>query len=51
MDIDGLRIAITLVSFIVFIGIVLWAWSKRNKAAFAEAADLPFTDDDSGARS
>ena len=45
MDITDLRIAATLVTFATFIGIVAWAWSKRNRAAFEEAARLPFEQD------
>jgi cytochrome c oxidase cbb3-type subunit 4 len=45
MDINDLRIATTLVSFAVFIGIVRWALSRRNRPAFDEAAMLPFADD------
>ncbi len=26
---------------ILFLGIWVWAWSKHNKAAFAEMAELP----------
>ena len=36
----------TVVVFISFIGIVLWAFSDRNKKRFDEAANLPFADDD-----
>ncbi len=46
MDINALRIAVTLLSFAIFIGILMWAVSRRNAAAFSEAADLPFTDDE-----
>ena len=42
MDINTLRIAATVASFIVFVGIVVWAWSRRNEADFREAANLPF---------
>ena len=42
MDINILRIAATVASFIVFVGIVVWAWSRRNEADFREAANLPF---------
>lgn len=42
MDINTLRSLVTLVSFVTFIGIVLWAWSKRRSADFSEAANLPF---------
>ena len=42
MDVNILRIAVTVVSLIVFVAIVVWAWSRKNKAAFDEAAQLPF---------
>jgi len=32
----------TVLSFVVFIGIVLWAWSGRRKRAFDAAALEPF---------
>ena len=32
----------TVVSFVVFLGIVAWAWSSRRKTDFREAADAPF---------
>ncbi len=51
MDLNVLRIAVTVVSFVVFIGIVVWAWSRRNKAAFDEAAHLPFVDEERGDKS
>lgn len=46
MDVDGLRLATTVVLFIAFLGIVAWAWSKRRERAFDEAARLPFEDND-----
>ena len=45
MDITDVRIGVTLISFVVFIGIVFWAWSRRNQASFNEAAELPFRDE------
>ena len=45
MDINDMRSAVTVVSFLVFVGIVAWAWSKRNKSNFDEAAQLPFKDE------
>ncbi len=45
MDINLLRSIVTVVAFVVFIGIVVWAWSARNKARFDEAARLPFEQD------
>jgi len=32
----------TVVSFATFIGIVFWAYSRKRKAAFDEAANAPF---------
>ena len=40
-----LRIGVTLLSFVLFGLIVRWAWSRRNKAAFDEAQQLPFVDE------
>jgi cytochrome c oxidase cbb3-type subunit IV len=45
MDINDLRSAVTVFSLLVFLGIVGWAWSKRNSAAFDEAAQIPFQDE------
>jgi len=45
MDINDLRSIVTLVSFLIFVGILIWAWSKSNQADFEEAARLPFKDD------
>ena len=32
----------TIVSVVAFVAIVAWAWSKRRKQAFDEAANAPF---------
>ena len=45
MDINALRILTTVVSFIVFIGIVVWVWRNRKSSDFNEAANLPFKED------
>ena len=45
MDINDLRSIVTVVSLLTFLGIVGWAWSRRNKAGFDEAARLPFQDE------
>jgi cytochrome c oxidase cbb3-type subunit IV len=45
MDINALRIAVTIISFIVFVGILIWVWRNRNTSDFKEAADLPFKED------
>lgn len=35
----------TLMLIIVFLGIVVWAYSKRNKETFETMANLPLEDD------
>jgi len=35
----------TVVMLVVFVGIVLWAWSGKRRAAFDEAARVPLEDD------
>ena len=45
MDINTLRSVATVVSFLTFIGIVWWACSKRQRAAFSEAERIPLDDD------
>jgi cytochrome c oxidase cbb3-type subunit 4 len=45
MDLNTLRVAVTVVSFVTFIGIFLWAYSNGPRKGFAEAAQLPFLDD------
>ena len=37
----------TIVVMVLFIGIVLWAWSGKRKQSFDEAANIPFDEDDS----
>jgi len=46
MDVNELRVAVTVLSFAAFIGIFVWAWARRNAAGFAEAAQLPFQDEE-----
>ena len=49
MNIYGiLGSAITVLSFLTFLGIVAWAYSSRRRGAFEEAANAPFAlpDDD-----
>jgi cytochrome c oxidase cbb3-type subunit 4 len=45
MDVNTLRSIVTVLGFITFIGIVMWAWSRRNAAEFEQAARLPFEQD------
>ena len=41
-----MRVTATVISFITFIGIMVWAFSRRNAARFEEAAQLPFEEQD-----
>ena len=45
MDTNTLRSLATEVSFVTFLGIVVWAWSRSNARDFEEAANLPFEQD------
>jgi cytochrome c oxidase cbb3-type subunit 4 len=44
MDLNDIRSAVTVLSLLVFLGIVAWAWSSRRRAGFDAAARLPFED-------
>ncbi len=44
-DINTLRSLVTVVSFLTFIGIIVWAYSRKNSADFEKAANLPFEQD------
>ncbi len=47
MDINDLRVVVTVVSLLTFLGIVWWAYGvKSNKKRFEEAAMLPFLDEE-----
>ncbi len=46
MDINDLRGLSTLFLMIAFLGLCAWAWSKKRKRAFDEAANLPFADEE-----
>lgn len=45
IDLNLLRSAVTVLSLIVFLGIVAWAWSRGQRERFDEAARLPLQDD------
>ena len=45
MDPVTVNIISTVVIFVIFIGIVLWAYSNKTKARFDEAANLIFDDE------
>ncbi len=46
MDINDLRGLSTAFLMMAFIGLCCWAYSKKRKAAFDEAANLPFADEE-----
>lgn len=45
MDVNTLRIIATLLSFATFIGLLVWAYSSRNRTRFEEDAKIPFLQD------
>jgi len=46
VDVNDLRSIVTVLSFLVFLGICAWAYSGGVRKGFDEAAQLPFTEDD-----
>ena len=45
MDLTLIQSVWTIVVMVVFIGIVIWAWSGKRKQRFEYAANIPFTED------
>ncbi|WP_298233576.1 CcoQ/FixQ family Cbb3-type cytochrome c oxidase assembly chaperone [uncultured Azohydromonas sp.] len=45
-DINVLRSAVTVFSFMLFLGIAWWTWSKRQLSQHEAAAQLPFLEED-----
>ena len=37
----------TVIAFVVFVGIVIWAWSGKRKASFDKAARMALDDEES----
>jgi cytochrome c oxidase cbb3-type subunit IV len=50
MDVNTLRTILTLICFILFLGIVAWAWSSGTRTRFEDAARVPLNDDNDGGR-
>jgi cytochrome c oxidase cbb3-type subunit 4 len=48
MDINDLRVLVTVASFLAFLGIVWWAYGARRKRRFEEAARSVLQEDDDG---
>jgi len=51
MDINDLRGISTALLMIAFISLCVWAYSKKRKRSFDEAANLPFADEEMNRRS
>ena len=45
MDFTLIDSIFTVIVMVVFVGIVLWAWSGKRKQQFDEAANIPFHED------
>ena len=46
MDINDIRGMLTAVMLFAFIGLCIWAWSRRRDAEFTALANLPLEEDD-----
>ena len=46
MDLSLIQSVWTIVVLVLFVGIVVWAWSSKRKAHFDEAANIPFKEHD-----
>jgi cytochrome c oxidase cbb3-type subunit IV len=46
MDLNDIRSLVTLLSFVLFLALVRWAWSARRRGGFDAAARLPFEGDE-----
>ena len=45
---DSASSVMTVVSFITFVGIVVWTYALKGKGDFEQAASLPFADEEQG---
>ncbi len=45
MDYSLIQIVWTIVVMVVFVGIVVWAYSDKRRQRFEEAAQIPFIED------
>ena len=48
MDLNDWRSLVTVISFASFLGILAWAWSRKQQQGFNDAAQLPFMGEDAG---
>jgi cytochrome c oxidase cbb3-type subunit IV len=45
MDMNLARSLVTIISFVMFLGIAWWAWQARRRPEFEQAQMLPFLDE------
>ena len=45
MDYSLIQSIWTVVVLVLFVGIVIWAWSGKRKQGFEDAANIPFNED------
>ncbi len=50
MDVNDLRVAITVASLVLFVALMAYTWSRRRRAEYEEAALLPFVDEPASSR-
>jgi cytochrome c oxidase cbb3-type subunit IV len=51
MDINDIRIAVTVISLLLFVALMAHTWSRRRRADYEEAAMLPFLEEQGSAPS
>lgn len=44
MDVNTLRMLVTVVSFLVFVCIMVWVWQRRHTQDYKDAANLPLNE-------
>lgn len=49
MDVNDLRIVVTLASLVLFVALMVHTWSRRRAGEHAAAANLPFLDGEEAA--
>jgi cytochrome c oxidase cbb3-type subunit 4 len=45
MDYSLIQSVWTVVALVLFVGIVIWAWSGKREQRFSDAARIPFNED------
>ena len=51
MDLNDVRVVLTVLGLLGFLAIVAWAYSKSARKGFKEASELPFADEKEATRS